>query len=243
MELHNTIEDIVIPRVDEIYESIESKGNAEKICTCHQCRMDTACYVLNRTTPYYIVSNRGAARIHQETIESPQFSAEIASLIHEGIMRVHHNQRPNFGHTQSPEQEISFKHKPAYFIPAITGRIFDGVNFSPISGINVELFYNGALAVMKDANWQNPLHLVSQTEGTFSFWPVPIPAEKTDVETLFEYTIRAKAEGYEPLNRVFRIPVISGLLTTLSFTLEKSFKLPDLFMFPSGEDEKDRYLL
>jgi competence protein ComFB len=242
MELHNTIEDIVIPRVEEIYNSIEKNGNAEKICTCNQCRMDAACYVLNRTTPYYIVSNRGAARIHQETIESPQFSAEIASLIHEGIMRVHHNQRPNTEHPPSSGLDASLKHRPTYFIPAITGRIFDGVNFSPISGINVELFYNGTLAVMKDHNWQNPLRLVSQTEGTFSFWPVPVPAEKIDEETLFEYSVHAAAEGYEPLNRVFRIPVVSGLVTTLSFTLEKSFKLPDLFMFPSGEEEKDRYL-
>jgi competence protein ComFB len=243
MELHNTIEDIVIPGVEEAYEAIEKNGNPEKICTCHQCRIDTACYVLNRTTPYYLVSNRGAARIHQETIERPQFKAQIASLIHEGLMRVHHNHRPNIPHTASLEPGSSFKHKPAYFIPAIAGRIFDGVNFSPISGINVELFYNGALAVMKDENWQNPLQLVSQTEGTFSFWPIPVPAEKPDEENLFEYSIYAKAEGYEPLNHVFRIPVVSGLLTTLSFSLEKSFKLPDLFMFPQGEAERDRYLL
>jgi competence protein ComFB len=242
MELHNIIEDIVIPRTNEIYDSLEKEGNAEGICTCQQCRMDTSCYVLNRTNPYYVVSNRGVARIHMENIERQQLTADITSLIHEGIKTVHHNQRFNYEHTPAPKEDKVFKDKPAFSIPAITGRLFDGGNFSPITGASIEILFNGAPAVMQEGHWQNPLHSESHAEGAFSFWPVPVPAKKIGEKTAFQYVLRVEAEGYEPLNHVFRIPLVSELLTNLSFTLEKNFKLPDLFLFAHGEAEQDLYI-
>jgi competence protein ComFB len=133
-----------------------------------------------------------------------------------------------------------------YNIPTITGRLFDGNNFAPISGVKMELYYNGALIAMKDLNWHNPLHLVSNTEGTYSFWPVPVLAKKVGEHTAFEYTLKAEMEAhgeeYEPLTHVFKIPVISEIQTANSFSLERTFKLPDLFMFPPGEDELNRSL-
>jgi competence protein ComFB len=244
MELHNTIEDIVIPKVEEIYDAMEKDGNPDKICTCPQCRIDAACYALNRASPYYVVSNRGVARVHMENIERQQLTADVAALIHEGIQKVHHNQRFNYEHTPSSKTNNAFKDKPAFIIPAITGRLFDGGNFSPVTGASIHLLFSGAPAVMQEGHWQNPIRLESYTEGTFSFWPVPVPAKKIGEKAAFQYTIQAEAEGYEPLNHVFRIPLVSELLTHLSFTLEKSYKLPDLFIFPQGgETEKDRYLV
>jgi competence protein ComFB len=242
MELHNTIEDIVISGVDEIYASIEKEGNTEGICTCQQCRMDTACYVLNRCSPHYVISNRGVARGHGGNIHQQQLTADIASLIHEGIRTVHHNQRFQNEHTPISKEENTFKDKPAYNIPTITGRLFDGGNFAPVSVASVKPLYNGAPAVMQEGHWHNPLSLESHTEGAFSFWPVPVPAKEAGEKTAFLYTICVEADGYEPLNHVFRIPLVSEMLATLSLSLEKSFKLPDLFMFPQGE-ANDLYLV
>jgi competence protein ComFB len=110
----------------------------------------------------------------------------------------------------------------------------------------MELYYNGALVAMKDRNWDNPLQLVSHTEGTYSFWPVPILAEQVGDHAVFEYTLKAEMEAdgeeYEPLTHVFKIPVISELQTAKPFSLQRTFKLPDLFMFPPGEDELNRSL-
>jgi len=242
MEVHNSIEDIVIPRVKDIFDSIEKSGNPDKLCTCRQCRLDTACYVLNRVSPYYFISNRGAVRIHKENLEHQQRVADVNSLIYEGLKRVNHNQRPHFDHDPSSNDHNEKSDQPVYNIPTITGRLFNGNDFSPISDVTIELLFNGAPVGMKDRNWQNPLHLVHHTEGTFSFWPVPVPAEKADEHAVFEYTLRVETEEYEALNHIFKIPVISEIQTFQTFRLGRTFKLPDLYMFPPGEEEKNRSL-
>ena len=241
MELHNIIEDMVITRVTNVFDTIENGANPDKLCTCSQCRMDTACYVLNRTTPFYVVSSRGAARAQQVTLERQQKEADITTLIYEGLRRVNHNQRPNFIHDSSNIGYIP-TNKPVFNIPTITGRLFNGNNFEPVSGVTLELLYNGTLAAMKDANWQNPLHLVSHTEGTFSFWPVPMLAQNADEHAIFEFTLKVKSEEHETLVHVFKVAVTSEIQTSNSFTLERTFKLPDLYLFPPGEEEKNRYL-
>ena len=242
MELHNIIEDIVMARVADIFQTIEKDGNQEKLCTCEQCMIDTACYVLNRSVPHYIVSNRGAARVHHENIEQQQRLADITAMIYEGLKRVNHNQRPNFNHDSTAKADETFSDKPVYNIPAITGRLFDGGNFAPLSGATIELILNGVTVAMKDGNWQNPLHLDSHTEGTFIFWPIPIKTEVVREHTSFEFVLKVEAPEYEALNHVFSIPVISEYQTTRTFTLDRTFKLPDLFMFPPGEAEEDSFL-
>ena len=242
MELHNIVEDIVVSNVTDIFNAIEEQGNPKKYCLCWQCRMDTACYVLNRTLPQYIVSNRGASRVDLNPIKTQQTAAEITSLIYEGMKKVSHNQRPNADHSSSSSYTSAYKDKLVYQIPTITGRLFNGSNFSPISDVNVHLLYNGKPAEMKDSNWQNPFNLVSHTNGIFTFWPAPIPAEKIDEHATFEFTIQIDDKEYDTLNHVFRIPVASEILTIDSFSLKRSFKLPDLYMFTPGANEKNLYI-
>ena len=120
MEVHNTVEDIVIPKVIEICDNIVKSGNTDNICTCDQCRIDTTCYVLNRVTPFYIISSRGAARAHQDTLERQQKETDITVLIYEGLKRVSHNQRPNFTHDPGAKAEKENQYKPVFIIPTIT---------------------------------------------------------------------------------------------------------------------------
>jgi competence protein ComFB len=242
MELHNTAEDIILPRVKDIFDTLEKEGNSEKFCTCNQCRMDTACYVLNRTQPHYIVSNRGAARVQQETIERQQKEADIAALIYEGLKRVSHNQRPNFSHASADTDAGIGFNKPVFNIPTVVGRLFDGNNFAPLSNVVIELRYNSELVKMKDPNWQNPYNLVANTAGTFTFWPTPILAETLEERRVFEFSLKVEAPHLETLTHFFKIPVISEIQTAKTFTLGRTFKLPDLYMFPPGEAEKNGYL-
>ncbi|MDR0732370.1 MAG: late competence development ComFB family protein [Treponema sp.] len=234
MELHNTAEDLVLAQISEIFTNIEKSDNPDHLCTCNQCRMDTACYVLNRTSPHYIVSNRGAARVEQETIERQQLDADIVALIYEGIRRVNHNVRPIHGIKQA---ETDKRNTPMFNIPAIVGRMFNGSNFAPVAGINVELFRNGELVPMKDNNWQNPYTLVPNTEGTFTFWPNPIPAGESNLHEVFEFNVKVESEEFETLNHFFKIPVISDAHIVSSFSLSHTIKLPDLYLFPPGNDE------
>lgn len=238
MEIHNATEDIVFAKVTEIFDAIEKEGNTRHFCTCDQCRMDTACYVLNRAEPRYISSNRGVARLEQENIKRQQLEADIVTLIYEGVKQVTHNQRPNHS-PKAEESAASTGREPVYNIPAIVGRLFNGVNFAPISDVHVELRMNGELSVMKDGGWQNPYVIVDKVEGTFTFWPRPVPTEKVDTRKVFEFSLRIETPDYEPLKHFFQIPVTSEGETVDSYSMDRIFKLKDLYMFPPGEDGDD----
>jgi competence protein ComFB len=241
MELHNTVEDMVISRVSEILDGIEKSGNPEQLCTCNQCRMDTVCFVLNRTKPHYIVSNRGVARVDHESAQRKQEEVDIVSLAYEGIRRVNHNLRPNANH-RSKGGEKDTGMRPIYNIPTIVGRVFDGRNFAPVSDVTVELYHNGELVAMKDSNWQNPYNMVSNTEGTFTFWPNPVPSEQPNEHKVFEFNIKVESPEYETLNHFFKIPVISDTRTGLAYSTARTVKLPDLYLFPPGCEEEDEFL-
>jgi competence protein ComFB len=239
MELHNTTEDMVLTRVKEIFDTIESGANPDSLCTCNQCRLDTACYVLNRTAPYYIASNRGAARVDKEPIRKQQQDADIVSLIYEGIRRVNHNQRPTAVHGGKGTDESS-PSTPVFNIPTIVGRVFNGTDFAPAAGVKVELFRNGKQVRMKDSNWQNPCVVVHNTEGTFTFWPDPICAPESNVHEVFEFDLRIESSDHETLNHFFKIPVVSDVRAATFFSLARTVRLPDLYLFPpGGEDEDD----
>lgn len=239
MEVHNIVEDLIISRIDVIFEDIKKEKSLANLCLCDQCRMDTICYVLNRTPPHYIISNRGASRVQWESLERQQQEADITTLIYEGLKRVSHNQRPNFSHSAGEHESNAAAKRPAFNIPTIIGRLFNGNNFAPISGVDVELLHNGELVPMKDHNWQNPCSIVTNTEGTFSFWPAAVQTSSDNEREIFEYSLRVSSPEFETLIHFFTIPVASEIQAAGSFTLERTFKLPDLYMFPPGEAEKN----
>jgi len=119
------------------------------------------------------------------------------------------------------------------------GRLFNGNNFAPISNVDIELLWNGELVPMKDGNWQNPYRIVPYTEGAFSFWPAAVTASTANEPRIFEYMLRASIPDYEPLAHFFKISVTSEVQTASSFALNRTFKLPDLYMFPPGEAEQN----
>ena len=238
MAIQNVMEDVVFSSVQKMFDSIQKEGNPEGFCFCEQCRMDTACYVLNRSQPRYIVSNRGVARIERDGLEWQQIEADIATLIYEGLRRVKHNQRPN-AHNAPAANFGSVLSKPVYSIPVIVGRIFDGATFAPLAGVTVELRSKGELVAMRDHNWQNPYTLVSNTAGTFTFWPAPVEADHIDDHKIFEFLVKAEAPQYETLTHFFKVPVVSMMLSAVSFSIDRTFKLPDIYVFPPGEAEQN----
>jgi len=243
MDLHNTVEDIVISRVDEIFRTLEEEGN-KKFCTCTQCRLDVICYALNRLPPHYIISHRGASRASRDSsIKQQQQTADVVAMIHDGLKQVTHNQRPNCSAEQVDSKLRPNRISPVFNIPTIMGRLFSGSNFSPITGVDVELLQNGKLVSMKDGNWQNPYRPVDSSEGTFSFWPAIEEATKIDDQKIFSYTVRVSSSEFETLTHAFKIPMASELREVTSFSLERTFKLPDFYLFPPGGTEDEDNLI
>jgi len=236
MDIHNTNEDLVFDSVQAIFDEIQNSGNPEKFCLCYQCRIDTICYTLNRIEPNYIVSNRGFTRIDQTGIKRQQTEADINALIYKGLRLVNHNMRPTAPHDGTG---IS-AHKiinPLFDIPTISGRIFNGISFEPIVGINVALYYDGEPIQMRNNNWQNPYTMVPSTPGIFSFWPSPIIADTPDVTKEFIFSLKVNSPDFEPLSHFFTISSISKFHNPHSYALNRTFKLPDLYIFPPGEAE------
>jgi competence protein ComFB len=238
MDIHNTIEDIVYSSVQTIFDEIQKEGNPEGFCFCDQCRMDTICYALNRIEPHYIVSNRGFTRMEQDGIKRQQIEADIATLVYKGIRLVNHNQRPNAAHNSASKADAGSS-KPVFDIPTIVGRVFDGITFAPVSGVTVLLRCGGEPVDMRNTNWQNPFTLVSNTPGTFSFWPAPVPAEAQDIHKVFEYSLKIESSQYEDFTHFFKIPAISKVQSPYFYSMERTFKMPDIYLFPPGEAEQN----
>ena len=240
MEIRNVIKSKVISDVNNVFEELAKSGNPNNFCTCSQCRMDVICYVLNRIPPHYIVSHRGASRAQIEGIEQQQNAADISTLVYEGLKRINHNIRPH-SHIEDGISEPDPK-LPLFYVPTIVGRIFNGNNFTPLSDVDVELLRDGELVKMKDGNWPNPCRVVSSVEGNYSFLPVPVKASKADAHETFQYTIRVSAPEFETLTHFLKIPVKSEVQQADFFVMDRTFKLPDLYLFPPGEAEKRGYL-
>ncbi|MCL2801854.1 MAG: late competence development ComFB family protein [Treponema sp.] len=238
MDIHNTNEDIVFNAVQNIFDEIQSSGNPEKYCLCYQCRIDTICYTLNRIEPNYIVSNRGFTRIEQSGVKHQQIEADITSLIYKGLRLVNHNLRPTAPHDGSTTATLRTLN-PVYDIPTIAGRIFNGASFEPIVGVDVSLYCDGEPVVMRNSNWQNPFSMVPSTPGAFSFWPAPITADAPETTKEFKFSIKINSPDYETLSHFFTISAISKFHNPQSYALNRTFKLPDLYLFPPGEAEQN----
>jgi competence protein ComFB len=238
MDIHNVNEDIVFNKVQVIFDEILKSGNPDKLCLCEQCRADTICFTLNRIEPFYIVSNRGLTRLDHSGIERQQIEADIATLVYKGIQMVNHNLRPTAPHDGS-NNEKPRANFPVFDIPTISGRLFDGISFEPVVDIEVALYCEGELAPARNNNWQNPYIINASTPGVFSFWPSPIITTAADISRDIKYVVKVNSPKYEVLNHHFDIVSISRNLGPNSQTLNRSFKLPDLYLFPPGEAEQN----
>ncbi|MDR2797997.1 MAG: late competence development ComFB family protein [Treponema sp.] len=236
MGFYNINEDRVTAEVNAIFDLIEKGGNPQKICTCSQCRTDIICYVLNRMEPHYVVSNRGLARVARSSITYQQKEADIVSLIYNGINQIHYHMRP---FTKHKDTEGSFwnNNKPVFIIPAIIGRIFNGINFAPLEEAQIELRHEQTLVPMLDSNWQNPYNLVSSIAGIFTFLPCPIPAESQGIQQKLGFFLAIKAPGFEALSYSFKVSVMSEVPTDNLFSMERIFRLPDMYIFPLDDEE------
>jgi len=236
MDIHNTNEDLVYESVQNVFDEVQKSGNPEKFCMCYQCRTDTICFVLNRIEPNYIVSNRGFTRIEQSGSKRQQIEADITTLIYKGLRLVNHNMRPTAPHDGTPAATFKI-HSPLYDIPTISGRIFNGISFEPISDVEISLYCDGELAMMRNNNWQNPFSMVPITPGVFSFWPAPITADVPESSKEFKFSLRIDSPNYEQLNHFFTISSVSRFHNPQSYALNRTYKLPDLYLFPPGEAE------
>jgi competence protein ComFB len=237
MDIRNVMEDSVKAVVEELFE-IEAKEKRLGYCTCDQCKLDVACYVLNRVKPEYIVSSRGLAYSEKEGLDKVQRRADVISLVKEGWSKVSHAPRPSSDHA-SPRASVAEIEGPSYNFPTIMGRVFDGRTFAPLGDGSVRLLADGVEVEMLDPNWQNPFVLAGATGGTFIFWPKPKPAAADSGELKFTFEIKVEVPGLEGLSSFVELSLNPERSARLDFSLQRVHKVPDLYLFPEGQSDEE----
>ena len=236
MDIRNVMEDAVKVVVEELFE-IEDREKRLGFCTCDQCKVDVACYVLNRVKPEYIVSSRGLAYSEKEGLDKVQRRADVISLVKEGWGKVSHSPRPTSDHVGRSVDTL--QEGPIYNFPTIMGRVFDGRTFAPLGEGTVRLFAAGSMAEMLDPNWQNPFVLAGATGGTFIFWPKPLAATAADAERKFVFEVKVEVPGLEVLSHYIEMSLSPERNVRLDFSLQRVHKIPDLSLFPEGQGEEN----
>ena len=238
MVLHNTMEDLVLNYLEEILK------NKDDICKCYYCKLDMAAYALNRTSPMYVVSSRGI--IHTENIKRRRVQEEIDvySIVAEAIDVVSRIKRHDVDHDQqsgdTPDPDDACKkflqkfsdEGVFYNFPQIVGRVFDGATIKILNGAKITLCAENSdeEVHMCNSHWQNPIELLPQMEGTFTFWPCPVPCEKAHIQKDFYFNLKIEKEGYEEIRKYFFIRTISAKELRHNIKKENIHYLDDIYL-------------
>lgn len=229
MKVKNYMEDLVITRVNELYDEVKTIDPPWLNCDCDHCRLDTVSYALNRLPPRYVVSGRGF--IHNAVDQDSQLKADIDSLIFEAMHAINATQRPYHDSSKAKNHQES---GPFFNFPNFIGTLLDGTSFEPLSDVEVFLKYENNKAEMVDYTWANPYTTVKLTKGTYSFLVKPQVAEKENTSKVFVFSLEARKKGYEPISYSFSIPLISEANAKRESKSTYSLKIQDLFMFEEG---------
>jgi competence protein ComFB len=237
MDIHNTMEDIVLHYLEEI---LILKND---ICKCEQCKTDMACYVLNKVKPMYVVSSRGI--IHAENFKRNYIQEEIDiySIVAQAVEVVSNKRRHEVEEKLKNEQNDFSNDELKYFsdsgnfynFPQIVGRLFDSLTIRPIDDAQITLLKENDkdnVVPMFNKCWFNPAIIVPQMNGTYTFWPAPIPAEKADIQKDFYMNVEIVKEGYDKLCKYFFIRLISSNYLKKHIKKENIYYIDDLFITP-----------
>lgn len=229
MNVHNLMEDVVSRVVNDMYDQLKADGAAWLTCDCENCRIDTISYVLNKVPAKYIVSGRGLTH-SSEILNDSQTKADVEALAFKGIQIVSGSKRP-FHLEDNPAAADGMSESPGFNFPAFTGIVMDGGSFEPVPDVKLLLKHNGKVVEMMDKSWSNPTTTAKSTNGIYSFWPKPFPAEKAGIAQKFNFSLEATAEGYAPVHYHFEIPMISEDSSRAALNSTVSFKLKDIVIF------------
>lgn len=242
MDIHNIMEDIIL----QYLEDILSQKN--RVCQCEQCRLDMACYALNKVRPMYVVSSRGFIHTENKKRKEIQDEIDVYSAVVEAVDVISNTRRHEVNKKYPGIEFDSSKIKPYYHsitgsfynFPQIVGRILDSSTLKPLSDVLITLFYKTGKDIipMFNTRWQNPIKIVPQMEGTFTFWPAPIQAEKEGIQKDFNMNIEIVKNGFEPIYKFFFIRIVSSNVVKRFIKKENIFYLVDIFLNPKRSDEQ-----
>ncbi len=231
MNVHNIMESIVTETVNEIFEDKRKEGF--EMADCLQCRLDVACYVLNRIKPEYIISGRGLLHFEDNYHHLIQTKIDMVTLINDGIKKIQNTKRYYYN-TKDTVRSISTRY--LYNFPSIIGSVLMGENFVPAENISISLYSENTLAQLIDNTWQNPFTIVKSTKGSYTFMPAPVAADEENEERVFKFELRIEDDRYDPVNHFFEIKLKSEKNIVTTFSIERTQKIAGLYLFKKDSE-------
>ena len=231
MNIHNFMEDIVTKEVNSLYEQLKRDHITWLKCDCETCRLDTICYVLNRTTPKYSVSERGALHNVLDFKDDNQLKVDITSVALDGIRLINGSQR-TYHKKPLNEEQIDDENTTYYNFPMIIGSVYDGNSFVPLSDVSITLKDDDKVIEMYDTTWQNPVKTYKSTQGTYSFWPKPVSCNDGSTQPkLFTLTLELKKDTFDTVSFAITIPIVPEAIRRSTLDSAFSLKVKDSFLF------------
>lgn len=227
--IRNLMEDAALRIVDEICDEEEARDEP-RYATSPECRMDAACFILNRIPQRYVSSARGQAHADQLMANDQQLFVDMVTLAHEGLRRVSSVRRSFYDREPMAGPDTSGPH---FYLPTVKGRILNGTTFELVCDVDALLLHDDRPVEMFDGRWDNPYRIVDNAAGTYLFWPAPVAAKESGEQRTFEYEIRVEAPGFEPLRHFFALSRESTSQAPDALDLTGEHRLPDLYLLPA----------
>lgn len=239
MRLKNYNEDLVLDTV-----KIVLKDRAD-VRPTRSFLLDVAAYVLNRTPPKYITSERGFTREVVQATGNGNGEGrrlvnviELITCVNRAIDVVARRRREGApsraGRTIPSPAADSGEARLTYFynMPHIFGRIVDARDGKPVISAEATLWINDKMAPPAETGWRNPFFTNKQTSGYFSFWP-QVETGETDSMRI-QMRIGFQHDGYEPLSYKKSLKVPGEFFVYDYIRGDKLFDVGTLTMQPAG---------
>jgi len=242
MDIHNTMEDVVLQYLNEILEA------KKDVCKCEQCITDMACYALNKVGPNYVISSRGVIHTENDKRVKIQDEIDVYATVAQAIdivsrTRRHevHDKYMDFDHEITKQEPRYYSESGSFFnFPQIVGRIFDSENIKLLEDVKVTLFHDTSKFIVSMFNdrWYNPIEVIDKMEGTYTFWPSPIPAEKPGIQKEFYLNMEVIKKGYDILRKFFTVKLISSGSLKKFIKKENILYIDDIFLNRENIDKQ-----
>lgn len=230
MNIHNSMEDAVTQEVNSLYDTLKNEHITWLTCDCENCRLDTICYVLNRTQPKYFVSERGA--LHNTLdMDDSQLKTDITALAMEGIRLINGSHRSKGSSSIQPSTAESDEGKFFYNFPLIVGSVYNGENFEPLENAVITLKINNEPVTMADSTWSNPATTYKSTKGSYSFWPASIECGENDGTKVFSLTFEITGRNFVSTTYAIELPLVPEPARKTTLESAYSLKIKDIFLF------------
>ncbi len=177
--LRNITEYIVVDMVNELGDIPENQ------------KFELFSYILNRLKPLYITNDKKFPEIIKNWKNNADFVNNIKNKINEGFVAV-----KKIGITEEREERLDLN--AAYYgFPKIYGKIISSISFMYLETAKVTLLIDSQIAQSLYSDMDNPVELIPDDRGIYSFAPKPARAEKESEKKLFILTILIQKEGRE----------------------------------------------